>query len=101
MRGPASGSRASAPVGAGRHRSEPDLVLHDQRATLAADGKMTLSIDGKSVAEGKAGGPIPSQPRAGLSVGSSGKSAVGEYEAPATYAGKVTNVRIKATAAKK
>lgn len=64
-------------------------------ATLAADGKMTLSIDGKQVAEGKAAGPIPQQPNAGVSVGSSGKSAVGEYEAPATYAGKISNVRIK------
>jgi arylsulfatase A len=69
-------------------------------ATLAADGKMTLSVDGKPVAEGQAGGLISTQPRAGLWVGSSGKSAVGEYEAPATYAGKVANVRIKSASAK-
>jgi hypothetical protein len=70
------------------------------RATLQPDGKMTLTVDGKQVAEGKAGGVLPQQPRAGLFVGSSGRSAVGEYEAPATFAGKVTNVRVKVLAAK-
>jgi arylsulfatase A len=71
------------------------------QATLAADGKMALMVDGKPIAEGKAAGPISTQPRAGLFVGSAGKSPVGEYEAPAKFAGKVTNVRVKATAAAK
>ena len=58
---------------------------------------MALLVDGKQVAEGKAAGPIPQQPRAGLSVGRAGKASVGEYDSPAAFDGKITNVRVKAT----
>jgi hypothetical protein len=61
---------------------------------------MTLSVDGKQVADGKAAGPIPTQPKAGFFVGKAGKAAVGDYEAPDPFAGKVTNVRVKAKAGK-
>jgi hypothetical protein len=40
-------------------------------------------------------------PGAGLTVGSSGKAAVGEYSVPNPFGGKVANVRVKATAAAK
>jgi arylsulfatase A len=70
-------------------------------ATLREDGAMALSVDGKQVAEGTANGLIRQQPGAGLTVGSSGKAAVGDYSAPNPFEGKVTNVRIKATAATK
>ncbi|HEX8915602.1 MAG TPA: sulfatase-like hydrolase/transferase [Humisphaera sp.] len=65
------------------------------QATLGADGAMTLSVDGKPVAEGKAGGLLAAQPRAGLQVGSSLKAAVGEYEPPNAFKGKVLEVRVK------
>lgn len=70
------------------------------RATLATDGKLALLVDDKQVAEGKAAGSIPSQPRAGLAVGTTGRNGVTDAELPATFAGKVSNVRVKATAAK-
>lgn len=74
------------------------------QATLHQDGAMTLSVDGKQVADGKAAGPIPQQPRAGLFIGKAGGKAggkaVGEFEPPDPFSGKVTNVRVQALAAK-
>ena len=68
------------------------------QATLHADGALALLVDGKQVAEGKAAGLIPQQPKAGLSVGMAGRGAVGDYVAPNPFNGKVTNVRVKTTA---
>jgi hypothetical protein len=70
------------------------------QATLHADGALALLVDGKQVAEGKAPGPIPQQPRAGLLVGKAGPGVVGEYESPDTFNGKITNVSVKAIAGK-
>jgi len=74
------------PVGSGKHRFE---------AAIGSKGEINLSVDGKRVAEGKAPGPIAAQPAQGLTVGNDGSGAVGNYEAPNPFAGKVTNVRIK------
>ncbi len=68
------------------------------QATLHADGALALLVDGKQVAEGKAAGLISQQPRAGFSVGTGGRGAVGNYTAPDPFKGKVTNVRVKTTA---
>jgi hypothetical protein len=69
-------------------------------ATLHHDGAMALFVDGKKVAEGKTAGLIPDQPGAGLIVGTSaGRVGVGDYVPPNPFHGKVTNVRVKATAA--
>ena len=68
------------------------------QATLHTDGAMALLVDGKQVAEGKAEGPIVPQPRAGLLVGDTGPATVGNYVAPNPFNGKVSNVRVKATA---
>ena len=62
-------------------------------AQLAADGKVTLSVDGEKVGEGKAS-LIPKQPGEGLNVGGDGKNAVGEYEAPNEFGGKVENATV-------
>lgn len=70
------------------------------QATLHADGAMALLIDGKPVAEGKAAGLIPQQPRGGFSVGKSSAGAVGDYESPNPFNGKVTNVRVSTAAPK-
>ncbi len=77
---------AKEPLGSGRFSVE---------ATLHADGALALLVDGKRVAEGKTDGLIGMQPKAGLSVGATGKAAVGDYAAPFTFAGKITNVRVK------
>ncbi len=80
---------AKEPLGSGRFNVE---------ATLLPDGALALLVDGKQVAEGKAGGLIGQQPKAGLSVGAAAKAVVGEYTAPFNFAGKITNVRVKAAA---
>jgi hypothetical protein len=72
------------------------------QATLGADGAMNLLVDGKKVAEGKAPGPIPLQPKAGLSVGKTvnGGKGVGENEPTGEFEGKISNVHVNATGAK-
>ena len=62
-------------------------------AQLAADGKLTLTVDGEKVGEGKAS-LIPKQPGEGLNVGGDGNNAVGEYEAPNEFGGKVENATV-------
>src|SRR5207237_7547924 len=84
-------SAAGAPLGSGHFAVQ---------ATLNGDGALALAVDGKQVAQGKTAGLIAQQPKAGLFVGSTAKSAVGDYAAPFTFAGKITNVRVKATATK-
>ena len=66
---------------------------HEITAQLAADGKVTLSVDGGKVGEGKAA-LIPKQRGEGLNVGGDGSNAVGEYEAPAEFSGKVENATV-------
>jgi len=68
------------------------------RATLHEDGALALLVDGKQVAEGKAAGLIPQQPKAGFSVGTAGRGPVGDYVTADPFKGKLTNVRVKTTA---
>ncbi len=82
---------AKEPLGKGRF-----LV----QATVHEDGAMAIVVDGKQVAQGKAPGLMGQQPGGGLFVGSSGRGAVGDYVAPDTFQGKVTNVRVKTTPVK-
>jgi arylsulfatase A-like enzyme len=65
------------------------------QAQLAADGQITLTVDGRKVGEGHVPGLIASQPGDGFTVGSDGRSAVGEYPAPNAFNGKVENVRVR------
>jgi arylsulfatase A-like enzyme len=69
---------------------------HTVAAQLAADGKVTLTIDGQSAGEGKAPGLINSQPIKGLTVGTDTSLAIGEYKAPNNFTGKIENVTVKA-----
>ena len=64
-------------------------------AQLAADGQLTLSVNGQKVAEGRASGLIPTQPGDGLTIGNDGKAAVGDYDAPNAFAGKIENVKVR------
>ena len=68
------------------------------QATLHGDGALALLVDGKQVAQGKAASLIPQQPRAGFSVGTAANAAVGDYDTPNPFKGKVTNVRVKTAA---
>ncbi len=56
---------------------------------LGADGKMAVSVDGREVATAKAPGPISEMPLDGLQVGRDLKGAVGDYEVPNAFTGKV------------
>ncbi len=65
-------------------------------AKVGADGHITLTVDGQSVAEGKAAGLIPREPVEGLTVGNDGRAAVGEYTAPNEFNGKVEKATVTA-----
>jgi arylsulfatase A-like enzyme len=67
---------------------------HRIGAQLAADGKITLTVDGETVGEGKATGLIGTQPREGLTIGSDGNASVGEYTAPNDFQGKVEDAKV-------
>jgi arylsulfatase len=61
-------------------------------ADLAADGAMTLTLDGQTAASGKAPGLLNRTPTDGLQVGSDQNAAVGPYEAPFPFGGKIGKV---------
>jgi len=65
------------------------------QAQLAADGQITLSVNDKPVAKGKASGPIDAQPGRGLSIGAD-NGTVGDYSGPNAFDGKVENVTVRA-----
>jgi len=76
---------ATEPLGAGHFKIE---------GKLAADGAITITVDGRQVAAGHAPGLIATQPGRGLTVGSNDLS-VGDYAAPNPFAGKIENVRVQ------
>ncbi len=63
-------------------------------AALARDGRMTLAVNGRVVAEGQAPGLIPRQPQDELSIGEDTRTAVGDYTPPHPLKGRVENVGI-------
>jgi arylsulfatase len=63
-------------------------------ARLAADGAMTLNLNGRLVAQGKAPGLIPVQPKDDLTVGEDTKTAVGDYTPPYPLKGTVSQIKI-------
>ena len=79
---------AKEPLGTGHFKVQ---------ATIHQDGALALLVDGKQVADGKAAGPIPRQPKAGLSVGKAGAGPVGKFETPDPFTGTVTDVNVHAS----
>jgi len=69
---------------------------HTVGAQLAADGKVTLSVDGQAAGAGQAPGLINAQPRRGLTVGSDDGQGVGEYTTPNQFTGKLEKVTVHA-----
>ncbi len=65
-------------------------------AHLARNGAMTLSVDGRVVARGKASGSIPNQPVENFCVGWDDKVPVADYGAAARFKGTIRNLQIKA-----
>jgi hypothetical protein len=63
-------------------------------AQLAPDGRLTISVDGKLVAEGRAPGLIAAQPGRGLTVGRD-DGGVGDYTGPNPFNGKIASVTLR------
>jgi arylsulfatase A-like enzyme len=63
-------------------------------AVVTADGGVTLLVDGRKTGEGKLAQLIARQPAEGLTIGSDGKGAVGDYPAPNDFKGSVANVTV-------
>ena len=64
-------------------------------AKLGSSGKMTLSVDGTIVAEGKAPGALESNPGDSVQIGADHIKAVGDYRVPNTFTGVLSEVRIE------
>ena len=65
------------------------------RAELSRDGNVVLQADGEDLASGKAPSALSAMPIDGLQVGSDANGAVGEYEAPFRFPGKIVDVTIQ------
>ena len=65
-------------------------------AQLASDGAMKLSLNGKSVALGKAPGPISRQPQENFCVGFDDQNPVGDYRGAGSFSGKISGLKIAA-----
>ncbi|BCM89687.1 arylsulfatase [Abditibacteriota bacterium] len=76
--------------------TSPDPVTgsHTVIARLGADRSLTLTIDGKVVAQGQATALIASQPVDGLDVGADTAGAVGPYDTPNPFNGDIESATI-------
>lgn len=68
---------------------------HNVAAHLAADGAMSLSIDGRPTATGKAPSALVSMPVDGLDVGADNGNLVGDYGEKNAFAGSIKAVTIE------
>jgi arylsulfatase A-like enzyme len=62
-------------------------------ARLATSGAMTLTVNGKTAATGKAGGLIGRQPQENFCVGHDDGRPVGEYDGAAKFEGTIENLK--------
>ena len=76
---------ASEPLPSGRSSVE---------AQLGNEGRITLSVNGRQVGEGRAPGLIVSQPGRGFSVGKDAGT-VGDYASPNAFTGKIEDVKLR------
>ena len=65
------------------------------KASLASDGRLTLTLNGKQVAVGKAPGPIATQPEEPLEVGRDTAWSVGPYKQPNPFQGRIERVVVE------
>lgn len=63
-------------------------------ARLGRDGALSLSVDGKTVANGKAAGVIPAQPHEDFCVGFDNGRPVGDYDGKAHFRGTISGLKI-------
>ncbi|QDV83593.1 PQQ-binding-like beta-propeller repeat protein [Planctomycetes bacterium TBK1r] len=67
---------------------------HHVVGVLGEDKSMSLYVDGKLAATGKAGGLIHIDPAQGMDIGADGQTAVGNYTSPLPFAGAIDEVRL-------
>jgi arylsulfatase len=68
---------------------------HTATAGLRSDGALTLKVDGKQVAHGKAPGPLTTMPVDPLAVGFDDAGLVGPYGEDNQFRGSIDSVQIK------
>jgi arylsulfatase len=64
-------------------------------AVLSKNGKVTLKAGGEVIAEGKVSGSMQRVPIEGLHVGNDGDAAVGAYEAPGKFGGRIDKLTLR------
>lgn len=80
--------------------AEATRAAHRFGATLAADGAVTLTADGKAVAAGSVGGVLAQIPVDPLQVGRDTGGTVGDYPGPFAYTGRITSATLALDPAK-
>ncbi len=78
-----------------RIQSEDAVTGKIELAARFDDKVMSLSVNGKQVAQGESPGLIPNQPLDGLSLGEDDRTPVGDYASPNPFSGKVLAHSIK------
>ncbi|MBI5834769.1 MAG: sulfatase-like hydrolase/transferase [Armatimonadetes bacterium] len=63
-------------------------------ARLAADGTMTLSVDGRKVATGRVSGALTNQPAEAFCVGFDEQKPVDDYDGQKRFAGIIRNLKV-------
>jgi len=87
-----------------RQRKQPVAITASEtpagrlsiQARLAADGAMTLVINGKNVAAGKAPGLLPVQPQEHFCIGLDDGQPVGDYGTQNRFSGRIENLTVRA-----
>ena len=62
---------------------------------LAADGAMTLALDGSQIASGKAGGALVRQPVENFCVGHDDAKTVDDYDGKNFFQGRISNLKVR------
>ena len=75
-----------------------EAVLPTEKTTVSVQlkrpGNITLSLGGREIGRGKVPGPLNRMPQDGLQVGQDRLGAVGDYEAPFAFQGKIDSVTV-------
>jgi arylsulfatase len=87
-----------------RQRKQPVAITASEtpagrlaiQARLAADGAMTLVINGKQAAAGKSPGLFPVQPQEHFCIGFDDGQPVGDYGVENRFSGKIENLTVRA-----
>ena len=85
-------NRQLSQVSAREPLTEPQATV---KARLAKDGTVTLAVNDRTVATAKLPGLLVRMPQDGLQVGQDANGAVGEYQAPFTFSGKLRGVTLE------